>query len=159
MRESVFFELRLRRSGVWQGAVWLVAGAATAAVAAWAVAMLDSQPESGRGLVLAVAAGLALATIGVALSLARVDGGLLTCSDGVWAFAPDAGARRTGTLEVAMDLGAFLLLRLVERRRTIAWLPIQRRGVETQWHALRCAVYSPPPLAAGAPTAPALPSE
>ena len=159
MRESVFFELKLRRFGVWRVAVWLVAGAAIAAVAAWAVAMFASQPESGRALVMAVAAGLSLATIGLAFSLARVEGGLLTCSDGVWTFVPDTGVRRSGTLEVAMDLGAFLLLRLVERRRTIAWLPVQRRGVETQWHALRCAVYSPPPLAAGAPTAPALPSE
>ena len=159
MRESVFFELRLRRFDVWRVAVWLVAGAAIAAVAAWAVALFDSQPEFGRALVMAVAVGLALATIGLALSLARVEGGLLTCSDGVWTFVTDTGARSTGTLEVAMDLGAFLLLRLVERRRTIAWLPVQRRGVATQWHALRCAVYSPPPLAAGAPTAPALPTE
>ena len=159
MRESVFSELRLRRFGVWQAAVWLGAGAAIAAVAAWAVAMFDSQPESGRALVMAVVAGLSLATIGLAFSLARVEVGLLTCRDGVWTFVPDTGARRSGTLEVAMDLGAFLLLRLVERRRTIAWLPVQRRGVETQWHAPRCAVYSPPPLAAGAPTPPALPSE
>jgi len=159
MRESVFFELRLRRFGVWRVAVWLVAGAAIVVVAAWAVAMFDSQPESGRALVTAVAVGLSLASIGLALSLARVEGGLLTCSDGVWTFVTDTGARSIGTLEVAMDLGAFLLLRLVERRRTIAWLPVQRRGVATQWHALRCAVYSPPPLAAGAPTAPALPTE
>ena len=62
MRESVFFELRLRRFGVWQGAVWLVAGAAIAAVAAWALTMFDSE-QSGRALVIAVAAGLSLATI------------------------------------------------------------------------------------------------
>ena len=159
MRESVFFELRLRRFGVWRVAVWLVAGAAIAAVAAWTVAMLDSQPESGRALVMAVAAGLLLATTGLAISLARVQAGLLTCSDGLWAFAPDRGRRRTGTLEVAVDLGAFLLLRLVEQRRTIVWLPVQRRGVESQWHALRCAAYSPLPLAARAPTVGALPSE
>ena len=160
MRESVFFELRLRRFGVWRVAVWLVDGAAMAAVAAWTVAMLDSQPESGRALVMAVAAGLLLATTGLAISLARVEAGLLTCSDGLWAFAPDRGQRRTGTLEVAVDLGAFLLLRLVEQRRTIVWLPVQRRGVESQWHALRCAAaYSPLPLAARAPTVGAVPSE
>ena len=159
MRDSVFFELRLRRFGVWRIAVWLVAGAAIAAVTAWAVAMLDSQPASGRALVIAVAAGLSLATIALALSLARVNGGLLTCSDGLWTYLSEAGEHRAGTLEVAMDLGGFLLLRVVERRRTIAWLPVQRRGVEMQWHALRCAVYSPPPPASGAPTAAALPSE
>jgi hypothetical protein len=159
MRQSVFFELRLRRFGVWQGAVWLVAGAAISAMAAWAVAMFDSQPPSGRALVVAVAAVLSLATIGLAFSLSRVEGGLLTCRDGVWVFATDTGASRSGTLEVAMDLGSFLLLRLVERRRTIVWLPVQRGGAQTQWHALRCAVYSPPPLATGAPTGPAVPSE
>jgi hypothetical protein len=155
MRESVFFELRLRRFGVWRVAVCLVAGTALAVLAAWATAILDSQPESGRALVIGVAAGLSLATLGLAFLLARVEGGLLTSSDGAWTFVTDTGARRAGTLEVAIDLGGFLLLRLVEGRRTI----VQRRGVERQWHALRCAVYSPPPLAAGVPTAPALPSE
>jgi len=158
MRERVFFELRLRRFGVWQVAVWLVAAAAVVATAAWAVAMFDSQAPSGRVLVVAVAAGLSLATLALALSLARVEAGLLTCSDGVWTFFRDNGARRSGTLEVSLDLGAFLLLRLVERRRTSVWLPVQRRGVEPQWHALRCAVYSPPPVAAGART-PAFPAE
>ena len=159
MRESVFFELRLHRFGVWQAAVWLVAGAAIAALAAWAVTTFDSQPQSGGAIVVAVAAALVLATIGLALSLARVEAGLLSCRDGVWTFAPDTAARRTGRLEVAMDLGSFLLLRLVEGPRASVWLPVQRRGVEAQWHGLRCAVYSPPPLPAGAPTAPALPAE
>jgi hypothetical protein len=158
MRESMFFELRVCRFGVWRAAVGLVAGAAIAALTAWAVAMVESQPQAGRGLVMAIAAGLSLATIGLAFSLARAEAGLLTRSEGMLAFVPDSGARRTGTLEVAIDFGAFLLLRLVERRRTIVWLPVQRRGVETQWHALRCAVYSPP-LAAGEPTGSALPAE
>jgi hypothetical protein len=29
----------------------------------------------------------------------------------------------------------------------MTWLPVQRRGLEAQWHALRCAVYSPRPAA------------
>src|SRR6476660_8901786 len=105
MRESVFFELRLRRFGVWRVAVGLVCGAAIASLAAWAVATFDSQPQSGLVLVVAVSVGL---------SLARVEGGLLTCTGGTWAFVPDTGVRRTGTVEVAIDLGGFLLLRLVE---------------------------------------------
>lgn len=158
MRESVFFELRLRRFGVWQGAVWLVAGAAIAAVVAWALTMFDSG-QSGRALVISVAAGLSVATIALAISLVLVERGLLTRSEGVWTFLSETGARRIGTLEVSMDLGAFMLLRLVERQRTIAWLPVQRRGVEAQWHAVRCAVYSPPRFSPGAPTAPGFPSE
>ena len=159
MCESVSFELRLRRFDVWQVAVWLVAGAAIAAMAAWAVATWKSQPESGRAIVLIVAVGLSMATVGLALSLARVEGGVLTCAEGAWVFVSDAGARRTGTLEVAMDLGAFLLLRFDSQRRTIAWLPVQRRGIEAQWHGLRCAVYSPPPVAPVTASLPALPAE
>jgi len=120
--------------------------------------MWHSPPDSGRALVIVVAAGLALMTLGLAFSLARVEAGVLVCSDGAWSYAPDAGLRRCGTLEVAMDLGAFLLLRLVDERRRSAWLPVQRRGLEAQWHGLRCAVYAPPRLAAGGPTARALPS-
>jgi 4-amino-4-deoxy-L-arabinose transferase-like glycosyltransferase len=159
MRESVFFELRLRRFGVWRFAVWLVAAAAIAAMAAWGAAMRVAQPEAGGALVLAVAAGLSLATIGAAIPLARLGAGRLTCAAGLWTFLPDAGVPRTGTLEVAMDLGTFLLLRLVEHGRTSAWLPVQRRGLEAEWHGLRCAAYAPPPVVAGTPTAAALPAE
>ena len=153
MRESVYFELRLRRFGVWQVAVGLVAAATVATVAAWAAAMWDSHAASGRMVVLAVAAALSLMTVVIAVSLARAQSGVLTCCDGVWLFAADAGMRHGGTLEVAMDLGAFLLLRLVDGRGTTLWLPVQRRGAELQWHALRCAAYSPAPRAAATPTA------
>jgi hypothetical protein len=55
----------------------------------------------------------------------------------------------SGRLAVAIDLGAWMLLRFqpdgaAGKRRSI-WLPVQRRGLETQWHALRCAVYSARP--------------
>jgi len=159
MRESVFFELRLRRFRVWRLAVWSVAGTAIVALAAWAAGMWDSQAQSGRVLVAAVAAGLALATFAVASSLARVQAGVLTCADGAWSYASDAGLRWSGKLEVAMDLGAFLLLRLVGEPHGSAWLPVQRRGLEAQWPGFRCAVYSPPPLAAVASMALAPPSE
>jgi hypothetical protein len=52
---------------------------------------------------------------------------------------------------VAVDLGAWMLLRFerdaTPRLRRIVWLPLQRRGLETPWHALRCAVYSARPVA------------
>jgi hypothetical protein len=147
MRETVSFEVRLRRFDVWQLAVAVVASIAVAGVVAWAVALLDSQtPSAGAGVV-GLAAALAVATVAVALSLARVEGGLLACRDGAWTFVTDAGTIRTGALEVAIDLGAFVLIRLGDRRRSSLWLPLQCRGLEPQWHGLRCAVYSPPPAA------------
>ena len=159
MRENVFFELRLRRFGVWRLAVWSVAGAAILAMAAWAAGMWDAQAQFGRALVAAIAGGLALGTIAVASSVARAQAGTLACAAGAWSYASDAGLRCSGKLEVAMDLGTFLLLRLVDERQRSAWLPVQRRGLEAQWHVFRCAVYSPPPLGAAESTALSPPSE
>jgi hypothetical protein len=48
----------------------------------------------------------------------------------------------------ALDLGSSLLLTLpraaAPRRPSRRGLPVQRRGLEAGWHALRCAVYAPP---------------
>ncbi len=156
MRQRLLFEARLRHFGVWRFAVGVMAALAIAAAAAWAGAMFDSQSASGRTFVVGLAVVLGLATIAVALSLARVDPGVLACRDGAWTFVADGGAVREGALEVAIDLGAFLLLRLGDRGRTSAWLPVQRLGLEGEWHALRCAVYSPPPVAGAPSTAPPL---
>lgn len=54
----------------------------------------------------------------------------------------------TVSLQVAVDLGDWMLLRLqagegFRARRT--WLAVQRMVAEGDWHALRCAVYSPRP--------------
>jgi hypothetical protein len=57
-----------------------------------------------------------------------------------------------GNLTIALDLGAWMLLRfdpdapLPAGRRT-TWLPVQRLGLEAHWHALRCAVYCARPAA------------
>ena len=52
-------------------------------------------------------------------------------------------------LTVAIDLGDWLLLRLTQRggsrRIHRSWLAIQRSSTDGDWHALRCAVYSPRP--------------
>ena len=143
MRESVFFEARVRRFGVWRAAILIVGVLAISASTAWAVAMSASQAKHGATLVVALAALLGVVTAWAAWSLIRVEAGVLSRHDGIWTFAPDAGAPRSGTLEVAIDLGAFLLLRL-DRGGAGPWLPVQRRGLESQWHALRCAVYAPP---------------
>ncbi|MFN3297833.1 hypothetical protein [Caldimonas sp.] len=62
-----------------------------------------------------------------------------------------------GRVIVRIDLGDWMLLQLVAHgdRRTV-WLPLQRAGLESRWHALRCAVYSPTraadPLAGSTPS-------
>ena len=133
--------------------MWLVAGAAIAAMATWGGLALVTR-SSDSALIATVAAAMACASALLAASLARVEPGALACVDGAWTFATGrGGVERTesGTLAVALDLGSFLLLSLtrtdVSRRPERRWLPVQRRGLEGDWHALRCAVYSPPPVA------------
>ena len=54
-----------------------------------------------------------------------------------------------GDLSVAIDLGVWMLIRFTADDRSarprVAWVPAQRAGHAPQWHALRCAVYSPRP--------------
>jgi hypothetical protein len=48
-----------------------------------------------------------------------------------------------GELGVMLDLGAWMLLRFKPLPSgKVVWLPVQRRGLEAEWHALRCAVYA-----------------
>lgn len=73
-----------------------------------------------------------------------------------WLASPASADARRGQLAVALDLGVWLLLRF-ERdagpRPRRAWLALQKRDLAADWHALRCALYSPRP-AADPPAAP-----
>ncbi len=151
MSKSSSCVVTVRHRSVWRWAVAAVAGAALAALSAWAVAMIAGPSADAASRILAMATGLGLVTLLVAFSLVRVEGGVLACQGGRWTFAPDGtpSAPVPGELTVALDLGSFLLLAFsgpgVRRRR---WLPVQRRGLERDWQALRRAVYSPPLAAA-----------
>ena len=159
MRESPSCVVELRHFGVWRSAVLVVAALAIASMAAWGGLAL-ANPTSDSALIAAIAAALALASALLAASLVRVEPGTLALADGSWTFAVERrGVARveTGELVVALDLGSFLLLAWTavegSRRTARRWLPVQRRGLEAEWHALRCAVYSPPPIPPGPPAA------
>jgi hypothetical protein len=154
MRESPPFEVRLQRFGVWRAAVAIVASFAIAAVAAWAWSTAAARAGESVAWVFALAAALAAATVAAALSLVRVPAGVLARRDGVWSFAPQSGPAVAGALTVALDWGAFFLLRIDGGRERV-WLPVQRRGLERDWHSLRCALHaSTRPTAAPAHTVP-----
>jgi hypothetical protein len=141
----------LRRFDVWRRGLAAVAGAALAALVAWAATSLAAAPAGAEAPILGTAIGLGIGAVVIALSLGRVEAGVLACRHGSWTFAPDRSPQApvAGELAVALDLGSFLLLTLAgsgQRRRR--WLPVQRLGLEHDWHALRCAVYSPPLAAA-----------
>jgi len=48
--------------------------------------------------------------------------------------------------QVMLDWGSFMLLRLdspeAPDRWRVRWLPVQQRGLQPEWHALRCALHS-----------------
>jgi hypothetical protein len=140
----------LRRFDAWRWALAAVAGAALAALVAWAATSLAAAPAGAEAPILGTAIGLGIGAVVTALSLARVEAGVLACRDGSWTFAPDRSPQApvAGELAVALDLGSFLLLTLAGSGRRRRWLPVQRLGLEHDWHALRCAVYSPPLAAA-----------
>ena len=148
MRESPSCVVELRRFGVWRIAVGTVAVAAIAAMAAWAgLAIADRSNDVAW--IATVASLLAVMSALIATSLARVEPGTLACIDGGWTFTcrrRGVDCVESGALTVAVDLGSFLLLTLTRadgsRRAARRWLPVQRRGLEADWHALRCAVHA-----------------
>ena len=100
----------------------------------------------GGGRVTAAAALLAWLVTGAALSRLPVT---LDWNGRQWTWLSPPALAEGGEIGVAMDLGPWLLLRF---RPTLAprrprWIALQRAGLETHWHALRCALYSPRPAA------------
>ena len=97
-------------------------------------------------------AAAGLTVVWLAAALAKVPALILRWDGQLWQIGragsvPDEPV--PGDLVVTVDLGPWMLLRfepaVPDRRRRVIWLPVQRRGIEPHWHALRCAVYSPRP--------------
>jgi hypothetical protein len=133
---------------MWRGAVWVLATFGVAAMAAWLI-LRESQFTSPTSI--AAALGVVL-LVALGASLARTPTVDLRWDGRMWHLGPASGEPVSGDLSVAIDLGPWMLLRFSpaapEARARTTWLPAQRRGLEYQWHALRCAVYSPRPAPA-----------
>ena len=146
MRASPAVEVALTRFGAWQAAVGVLSAASALSALAW-WATQQRLPPVAAG----VATGTALCALAwLAESLFRVPPAHLRWDGQGWylrrldsaLFEPVAGQ-----VTVAIDLGPWMLLRFEPLARARwadpVWLPVQRAGIEPQWHALRCAVYSP----------------
>jgi len=137
MRASAACQVSLRSFGVWRAGIAGLTAIAVLATGAWLI-------ESPISPALMMSAGVAsLACIALGASLWRVPSASLRWDGRAWFLDATPGA-----LTVAIDLGPWMLLRFTTRAG-VRWLPVQRLGLEAQWHALRCAVYSP---AAGDPS-------
>ena len=148
MRGSPSCVVVIRRFGWWRLAVAVLAAAAMGTLCAWLVLAPWGQLAAAR-----VAVGLAgVSALALAASLFHMPSGTLRWSGANWSFSDLTSSSATpvaGDVDVAIDLRAFLLLRFTapdaRGRLKVRWLPVQRRGLEREWHSFRCAVYSPRP--------------
>ncbi|HJV60912.1 MAG TPA: hypothetical protein VJ743_08185 [Albitalea sp.] len=149
MRASPALQIGIRRFGLWRGFVVVLLATGAAATAAWMLAVEGALPD---GLVPVAVLGAAAACL-LASRLLRCPPLSLRWDTQNWHLGPFAKAGEepwAGDLSVAIDLGSWLMLRFVHEitpgRRRVHWLPVQRAGLEAQWHALRCAVYCARPV-------------
>jgi hypothetical protein len=146
MHSAAPLQLRVNRYGLWRAAVLSLALSACAAMLAWTGALPAPVPPWAA----ATAAIGALASFACGVGLWRMQPLTLRWDRERWFVARDDAAEQACDLAVAIDCGGWLLLRLVPAgteavrawRHRVLWIALQRRGLEAQWHALRCAVYA-----------------
>jgi hypothetical protein len=137
MRASPACQVTLRHFGVWHSAVVLLATAGALLVGSWLLAREEISVV--ERVILAATGALSLGAL--AASLWRIPVQRLRWDGQAWHLDSVSGE-----LTMKIDLGFWMLLHFrPEPTGTACWLPVQRRGLEAQWHGLRCAVYSPRP--------------
>ena len=147
--------ITVARFRAWRAGVAVVALAGLATLGAWLLASpLGERPWPQAGVALA-----AIATVALAASLWRQPVVRLRWDGLGWTVAAAAGEgpEVPGRMEVAIDLGSFLLLRFrpdgSSGPAAVRWIPVGRSGLEHEWHAFRCAVHSPQPAPGRPPAA------
>jgi hypothetical protein len=149
MRTAPAIQVSLNRFGAWRAAMLVLTLFGALALGGWQAGR-DGLSAAHRGIAIVVAAG---AMLWLCMSLARLPAVQLAWDGQRWTLEPMAPARAEpipGEITVSVDLVPRMLLRfrpaMSSRWVCPSWLPVQRRGPEPHWHALRCAVYSPRPL-------------
>ena len=158
MRASPALTLTIERFTFWRVALAAWVLSTTAALSAWAWLM----SERWGAAVWVLAGACSVATAWVAAWLASRGPVTLHWDRQCWhctsVVARGVQEAVPGTLDVTLDLGGWMMLRFADQSgRKRRWIAVQRNGLEGQWHALRCAVYSPRPEAGGLPDEPSEP--
>lgn len=150
MRAAPAFHVTVTRFGVWRGVVATLAVLTSSALIAW----LMSTDEFVQSWLRLTIAACGFAVVITAAGLGRCEPTSLRWDTQCWQLGPASMVGEepaSGSLSVALDLGNWMLLKFagkdLQKRERVIWLPIQRRGLESQWHALRCAVYCARPTA------------
>jgi hypothetical protein len=148
MHAPAEFQLTVSRFGAWRG------GLAVSGLVVWGSA-LAWWTATERPLMSVAAAVLLLACVAATASLISLGrlARFALCWDGAqWHLSRAAGEPSAGSLQVAIDAGRWLLLRFVpdgaaRRPSTSRWLPVQRPGLEHDWHRLRSTLFTARPAA------------
>jgi hypothetical protein len=135
----------VRRFDRWRAFVAALAALAAATLAAWFGTRL------AWGTVATAVATLASCALAVAIAWhgSRRAPVRLRWDGFRWHLGPAAAASDqdvAGCSRPIIDLGSWLLVVFEGSTSAVGrvWLPLQRRGLEGEWHALRCALYAVP---------------
>lgn len=145
MRAAPAVTVTIPRSTWWVRCLGLLAVAALAVSLAWA---LSPSGSVLRWAAVAVTAAWVGWTFASALRTPVVR---LQWDRQIWRLqtmgTSAAGEPAEGSIAVMLDLGNWMLLRFhpSDKRLRSSWIPAELAGLERDWHALRCAVYSPRP--------------
>ncbi|MET0333141.1 MAG: hypothetical protein ABW190_02635 [Rhizobacter sp.] len=140
------FQITVRHFGVWRWGCGVLVAAAGLTTAAWST---RAWPAHAGWFVFTVSL-LVASAIGLLVHAWRLAPTSLRWDGQVWQFGPAVTIGQepqAGRLSVAMDLGSWMLLSFVaDGARSGRWLPLQRRGHEPCWPALRATVYCARPV-------------
>ena len=148
MRGAPPVEIRVRRQGPWRAFVVALVILTSVSMGLWLASAEIGAAFKG------VLAAVTLALGATALSMTAPFDLSLRWTGSSWALSPrgaPASKPVAGVLTVAIDLGSWMLLRFVDESPRTTWIPVQRAGIEGDWHALRCAVHAPRALTARTP--------
>jgi len=131
--------LEAHPSRIWRGAIAVVLLVTGATVGAWCLTSGDVVAASMRACVAIGAIVLGVCVVRLAAS-APVG---LRWTGATWELLSTRnGEPVRGTATVALDFGAWLLIRFIaDGSRRATWIPAERRGDPSSWHALRTALY------------------
>ena len=142
MRASPPIEVRLHHDAQWRGFVLAVVLSSCAVVATWVLTA-----EADLALKASVGVAALIASV-AAFPLALRSDRTLHWTGQRWQLTDagrDRGRAQDGEVDVALDLGSWMLLRFIASGigpSVVIWLPVPRRGLEAGWHGLRCALYA-----------------
>ena len=138
--------MTLAPDAAWTGFVSLVAALAGANIGAWAAMQFEAPT-----VVVTVLAGACAAAASLAIGRRpRSNTGVLAWDGSAWSWSGDELVAQPGRLEVMVDLGARMLVRLALPRpsRRARWLVISRRQALGAWSLWRTALLARPAVAA-----------